>query len=398
MIAYADCVSGASGDMLLGALVDAGWPIEELAGVVNALGLGGRVDVSASQVMRGPLAATHVSVRSLEEDPPHRHLPEIETLLAGSRLDSAVTDRAIAVFRRMARAEAKVHGSEPELVHFHEVGALDAIVDIAGAVAGFAALRIDELGCSAFPLGDGWTTSLHGPIPLPAPATLHLLAEAGAPTTGAPEAWSTARTGELVTPTGAAILCELATFNRPPMTLSRVSHGAGTREMPWPNVLRLWLGTPPGKADVAAERAVLVETTLDDSTPEVISHAAERLMAAGALDVWLTPAQMKKGRPGTVLSTLAPPALEAEVVRTLLLETSTLGVRVHEVRRHVAARDVRMVETRFGSLPIKLKLIDDEVRGSSPEFEACRAAAQQHEVSLQEVYAAVLEASGSEPG
>ncbi len=387
-LAYFDCPAGVAGDMILGALVDAGWPVAELRAVVTGLGLGDFVTIQAQRVRRGPLVATAVQVDCHQAAPPQRHLADVLAILAASRLPAAITADAARVFQRLAEAEAMVHGTAVEEVHFHEVGALDAIVDIAGAVAGLAALGVTAVHASPLPAGSGWTGSLHGPIPVPAPATLALLAAAGAPV-AAPAA-GVDLAGELVTPTGAALLTTLATFSRPAMTLARVAHGAGGRDTPWPNVVRLWLGEA---VPAAAGDFVLLETNIDDMVPELYGHVTERLFEAGALDVWLTATQMKKGRPGTVLSVLAPGPLEGALAALLLAETTTLGVRVQPVRRHEAAREVRFVATDFGHVAVKVKLTDGQVVGWAPEYEACRAVARERDVPLTQVYGAVQAAA-----
>lgn len=392
-LAYFDCPAGASGDMVLGALVDAGWPIQRLAAVVEALGLAQAVRVRAEPVMRGPLAATRVHVEAQEPDPPPRHLGDIVTLIHASSLPEPVRDGATRVFTRLAEAEAAVHGSSIEQVHFHEVGALDALVDIVGAVAGLAELDVEALYCSPLPVGSGWTPSQHGPLPLPAPATLALLAAAKAPIAAPPR--SVDLVGELLTPTGAALLTTLATFGRPPLTLERMGLGAGARDTAWPNVLRLWLGAPSPVAaapGAGADEVVLVETNIDDMVPEIYGHVCEQLFELGALDVWLAPVQMKKGRPGTVLSVLAPAGLESDVAELLLIETTTFGVRVQPSRRHIAQRELVTVDTTYGPIPVKVKRLGERVLGHSPEYEACRAAARAQGVPLARVYAAAEQA------
>jgi hypothetical protein len=392
MLAYFDCFAGASGDMILGALVDAGWPVQELATVAADLGLAAAVTVSAERVQRAALAATRVHVRPTEPAPPPRRLADIRALLDHSRLPAAVVADAGTVFDRLAQAEAAVHGIEPAEVHFHEVGALDAVIDVAGAVAGLHALEVSAIGCSPLPLASGWVTSRHGPLPLPAPATLALMAAAAAPA-GPVDGTPLAGGGELTTPTAAAILTTLARFERPAMSLCRVGHGAGARQTPWPNVLRLWLGQPVAPAE--DRDLVLLETNIDDMAAELFGHVMDRLLAAGALDVFFTPIQMKKSRPATMLSVLAPGELEGALATLLLAETSSFGVRVQPVRRHVATRETRQVATPFGTLPVKLKLDGRRILGYAPEYEASRVAAAAHGVPLARVYAAVLAAAAA---
>lgn len=382
MLAYFDLVSGISGDMLLGCLVDAGWPIDRLRAVVSGLGLADpEWSVDAAPVMRGPLHATRVEVRAAEGHR-HRHLKHVRAMIEEASLTDSVRAKSISIFERLARAEAKVHGTTPDKVHFHEVGAVDAIIDVVGGVAGLEELGVDAVFCSAFPLGEGWTDSAHGRIPLPAPATLELLSEAGAPVRPA------LGPGEWVTPTGAAIMTELAAFSQPVMTLERMATGAGGREAPWPNVARMWLG-----AGQARGGFIQIDTNIDDMSPQVYASVAERLFAAGARDVWLTPIQMKKGRPAVLLSLIAPAQLEAPLADLLLRETTTLGVRVHPlVGRHDTRHEMREVTTEFGPIPVKVKWLHGSPAGASPEYEACASVARRLDVPLK----TVLDAAAAE--
>jgi hypothetical protein len=375
MIAYLDLPAGLSGDMFLGCLVDAGWSIEALRSTVDALALpAGSVQVRAEQVQRGPLRATLVHVDTVETTE-HRHLSDIRKTIQRAALPLSVQANAIATFTRLAEAEGKIHGEPAEHVHFHEVGALDAIVDIVGAAAGLYGLGIEQVYASGAPLGSGWVESAHGRIPVPAPATLELLAAAQAPTRPSPGP------GELVTPTGAALLAQYARFEQPEMRLSRIGMGAGQRDPAWPNVARLWLGEA-----LAAGPMIEIATNIDDMNPELYGAISQRLFAAGARDVWLTPVQMKKGRPGVVLSAIAPAGLEATLADLLLRETTTLGVRVHAVRRHEAGRDRRTVDTRYGPIQVKLKLIDGVVWGAMPEYDDCLRAAEATGIPVRLVY------------
>lgn len=383
MIGYVDAASGASGDMFLSCLVDAGWPIEQLQGVIDRLKLTEACQVSAERVMRGPVQATHVDVHTPHSHQ-HRHLHHIRDIITAAELPQMVKDRSIAVFTRLANAEAKVHGTAPEKIHFHEVGALDAIIDIVGTVAGLAALNIEKLYASPLPLGSGWTTSEHGQIPIPAPATLELLAAAGAPVRPSPGP------GELLTPTGAAILAELAAFRQPPMRLTRIATGAGTRNTPWPNILRLWLAETDGHGPL-----VEIQTNIDNMNPELYAPVMDRLLAAGALDVWLTPVQMKKNRPGVVMSVLAPVAAEAAMADLMLRQTTTLGVRVHPVHRHEAGRQWQTTQTPFGEVRLKLKIVDGQAISAAPEYEDCRVLAEAKNVAVKDVYDAAVAAAAA---
>jgi len=383
MIAYLDLPSGISGDMFLGCLVDAGWPVAKLEATIARLHLPpSSWRVAQTRVMRGPLAATLLEVEVTEGDQ-HRHLHHIADILAQADLSPTLKARSLAVFRRLAEAEAAVHGSTVEQVHFHEVGALDAIIDIVGVCAGLEALGITALHAGAAPLGEGWTMSAHGRIPLPAPATLALLAAVGAPTRPAPGP------GELVTPTGAALLAELATFGQPAMRLQRIGLGAGRKEFGWPNVARLWLGQADGGDGLQRDPLVTLATNIDDMNPELYAAVSQSLFAAGARDVWLTPIQMKKGRPAVELSVLAPAGQEVALVTRLLAETTTLGVRVQPVTRYAAARRAETVTTRYGAVGVKLKLLDGRVVGAKPEYDECAQLAAQAGVPVR----AVLEAA-----
>ncbi len=391
-LAYLDTPSGISGDIFLACLVDAGWPPASLRATVKNLNLpDGSWRIHAQPVSQGSIRATRVHVEVADEAA-ERRLAEVSEILEAASLPDRVTSRARAVFARLAAAEAKIHDTTPEAVHFHEVGALDAIIDIVGVCAGLHDLGIERLYASPLPLGPGWASSMHGRIPLPAPATLELLAAVGAPTAPAPGP------GELVTPTGAALLAELAQFRQPELQLRRIGYGAGQKVFDWPNVARLWVGEEIEKAaDPTArepiERLVVIETNIDDMNPELFEPVQQRLFDAGALDVWTTAIGMKKSRPATLLRVLAPPAVESELATLLLRETTTLGVRVHQVRRHVAERDVKTVATPFGPVRVKVKRVEGKTAGAKPEFDDCQALAAATGTPLPVVYAAALAAA-----
>jgi uncharacterized protein (TIGR00299 family) protein len=376
MIGYVDCFSGVSGDMLLGALVDAGLELPQLQAAVARLGVQGyRILIEPRQ--DGALSGAQLRVELEDSPQPERHLSDILGLLERSELEPTVVERSSAVFRRLARAEGAVHGIAPEQVHFHEVGALDALVDVVGVVAGLELLGVSRLYASALPLGGGQVTSRHGVLPLPAPATLEILAEARAPTRPLHS------DRELVTPTGAALLAELATFEQPAMRLVRVGYGFGRRQLAWPNCLRLWLGE--SLATIASEQVAVLEANLDDCTPETLGYVLERLFEAGALDVYFQPLQMKKNRPGILLGVVARPTQAAELAELVLRETTTLGVRESRLERYVANRYSATIVTRFGPLAVKIKQLGDR-RVVSPEYEAAAQAARDHGVPLADVY------------
>jgi uncharacterized protein (TIGR00299 family) protein len=383
-IGYLDCFSGVSGDMLLGALVDAGVPLEEMRAELAMLPVAG-YSLEARRVTKGGLAAVQAVVR-VQEPPVPRALADVTDVIDKSSLPAADRENGIAVFRRLAEAEAAVHGETVETVHLHDVGAVDAIVDVMGAVVGLRLLGVEGLYCSALPWGEGQVEGGHGTLPLPAPATLELLARAGAPLRR-----GYAEQGELVTPTGAAIVTTLARFERPEMTLERVGYGAGSRDLPErPNVLRLWLGQGPRRVEGAM---VVLETNIDDMTGEMLGYALEKLLAGGAADAWLTPVQMKKGRPGVVLSVICAEAEEEALARLLLRETSTLGVRVRPVRRWEAEREVVEFESSLGPAAVKVKRLPDEPLRAAPEYEACKRLAESSGLPLAEVYR-IVQAEG----
>ncbi len=377
---YLDCFSGISGDMLLGAMLDAGLPLEGLRSELSHLPLDGYA-LSAQRVKRAGIAATHAIVDVGPEQEP-RTLGDVLEIIERSRLPAVDKEKGSLVFRRLAEAEAAVHGETVEDVHLHDVGAVDAMVDVMGAVIGLRLLGLETLYASALPAGGGEARGPHGRLPVPAPATLQLLASAQAPLRRQDGA-----TGELVTPTGAAIVTTLARFERPEMTLERIGYGAGTRDpADRPNVLRLWIGETAGKA---TRPMVVIETNIDDMTGEMLAYAVEKLLAAGAADAWMTPVQMKKGRPGVVLSVICSEADEEKLARLLLRETSTLGVRVRPVHRWEAEREVLEFESSLGPAAVKVKRMPGEPPTVAPEYEACRRLAERTGLPLADVYRVV---------
>jgi len=391
-IAYFDCFSGAGGDMFLGALLDAGLPLERLQTELDKLHLQG-YELELEHQVRHGIAGSKLHVRDTSVAHPARHPHNVYDLIEASSLPPEVKARSRAVFARLARAEAKVHGVPEDEIHFHEIGAVDSIVDIVGVVAGLHALDATAVYCSPLPLGSGFIETEHGRLPVPAPATLALLSEVSAPTVPHP-----AQT-ELVTPTAAALLAELARFQRPPMKVQAVGIGFGDKNFPWPNGLRVWLGEPLYHAQTEADQAVLLECNLDDVTGEALGYAMERLFASGALDVWFTPIYMKKNRPATMLSVLAP-AGKAETLGLILLrETPTLGLRITPpLHRWKTGRRLREVQTVWGAVRVKEKLLGGEILAAAPEYEDCARIAREHGVPLAEVYAAVQAAAMEEGG
>ncbi|MGC8633246.1 MAG: nickel pincer cofactor biosynthesis protein LarC [Candidatus Limnocylindrales bacterium] len=386
-IGFLDCYSGISGDMVLGALVDAGVPLAHLSAVLDGLSLAGSVRLESEVVQRGVLRATRVQVIAAPHQP-HRTLRDLAALLEAAALDETIRSRSLAVLSRIAEVEGRIHGQPTDEVELHEVGAIDSVADVVGAVAGFAYLGIARLYASSVPAGPGSIAGgHHGQLPLPAPATLALLAAAGAPIRpfGAGH--------ELVTPTGAALLATLARFEQPPMVIRTVGYGAGQAELPWPNVLRLWVGEPIPDPGAEHHEHVVLETNVDDMSPQLLAPVADVLLAAGALDVTLGPLLMKKGRSGALLSVVARAQDEEALAELLLRETTTLGVRVHAVRRHEADRSFETVETRFGPVTVKLKRLHGQVVGAMPEFESVRQRALAAGAPLALVHAAAAAAA-----
>jgi pyridinium-3,5-bisthiocarboxylic acid mononucleotide nickel chelatase len=380
-IAYLDCPSGISGDMTLAALVDAGADLAQIQAGIDSLGLPG-CRIVAEEVKRKGFRAVHITV----EHPPehaHRHLHHITAMIDRSRLSDRQKDLAGRIFRRLAEAEAKVHGSTIEKVHFHEVGAVDSIVDIVGAAIGWDLLGVERVVASPIPTGRGFVTIAHGRCSIPAPATAELL-------TGIPLAASDVE-AELTTPTGAAIVATLAeSFGPvPPMRIARIGYGAGTRELAeQANVLRLMVGTAADEA-ATVEQIWVVETNLDDASGELIGYCASRLWEAGALDVYTTAIQMKKNRPGVILSALCNAADIERIEAVLFRETTTLGVRRWPASRRKLDRRKHEVNTPWGPIDGVFAMMPGHPPSFSPEFETCRRVAAERNLPLR----AVIEAA-----
>jgi uncharacterized protein (TIGR00299 family) protein len=384
--AYFDCFSGISGDMVLGALVDTGADLHAIEAELRRLGLEGW-KISASKVQRRAIFATHVKVETEEQHHP-RGLSIILKRIDGANLAPRAAERARKIFTRLAEAEAHVHRVPIEQVHFHEVGAVDSIIDIVGAAIGFEMLGIDEFACSPLDVGAGQVKTAHGLLPVPAPATAELLR--GAPT------YSSGLQRELVTPTGAAIATTLATryAEMPPMTLRAIGYGAGSADnAEKPNVLRLLIGEraspdlgEPGEYWDAPVTAI--ETNLDDMSPQIYGYFAEKALEAGALDVFSTPAQMKKNRPGLLVTILSEPANVSRLIDLVFRETTTIGVRTYDVRRKTLAREFVPVETPFGEVRMKVSRLNGAVLNATPEYEDCQKLAAERGVPLKQVIAA----------
>jgi len=375
-IAYADCFSGISGDMFLAALLDAGLPLEVLQEGIEKLKLPEQVELRLTETHKGALRASNLEV-IVPHSHHHRRLADILDILSNSQLFEQVKQTAARIFTLLAQAESRVHGEPVEHIHFHEVGALDSIVDVTGAMIGLEALGIERLYASPLPYGSGTMNSDHGLLPLPAPATLEVLRLAQAPLTPSPAQV------ELVTPTGAAILGALATFERPALTITGTGVGAGKRDLPWPNLMRLIIGETPANN---TSDMVQLETNIDDMNPQFYGHVMEKLFAAGARDVYLTPIQMKKNRPGTLLGVIAYRRDEPALAELILRETTTLGLRVQPIVRYEAQREFRQIHTIYGTLNVKLKILNGKVIQSVPEYDECVRLANDNGVSLTEIY------------
>ncbi len=381
-IAYFDCFSGISGDMTLGALIDAGVELPALDAKLRRLQLPDW-KISAEKVKRGAIFATKVNVETSEHHH-HRGLTEILRLIEKANLTPRITERATRIFRRLGEAEAKVHRIDVEKVHFHEVGAVDAIIDIVGAAVGFELLGIDEFACSSLDVGAGSVRTAHGILPVPAPATAELLR--GAPT------YSSGVAKELVTPTGAAIATTLA--NRfgemPAINLQSIGYGAGSADLAErPNVLRLLVGDAVGieKGERWDAPVSVIEANLDDMNPQLYGYFVEQALSAGALDVFSTSVQMKKNRPGILVTLMCESASVNKLIDLIFRETTTIGVRTHEVRRRTLEREFVPVQTPFGEVRMKVSRMNGTMLNAAPEYEDCRRIAAQKGIPLKQVIA-----------
>ena len=401
-IAYFDCFSGISGDMILGALLDAGLALADLNREIAKLGVQD-VAIERESTARHAIAATRAKVcvagapladaeHHLDlsgehtHAHPHAHLKDITSRIADSRLDDVVKERSIRVFERLCAAEAEVHNAAPAEVALHEVGALDALIDVVGAVAGLQLLGVDEVCASPLRFGTGFVRCAHGRYPVPVPGVVALCRDV--PTE------QTDIRAELVTPTGAAIITTLASSfgPQPPFCQQAVGYGAGRRDLEAiPNLLRLRLG----EREPASERVLLIEANIDDMNPEVYGYLFDRLLEQGACDVYATPVLMKKGRPGNVLSVLAPVGRLDELAEIVLRETTTIGLRYYGVERRVLERQTRAVATPYGEVGVKFSCIDGR-RRAAPEYEDCARLAQEHQVPLLSVYEAARSAATKE--
>ena len=379
-VAYFDCPSGAAGDMILGALVDAGLPFETLRDQLARLHLPGYT-LERREVMKGAFRATKIEVRVDDRThgdapQPHRDLAAILRIIDAADLAASVKEAASRVFTRLAEAEGRVHGVAPERVAFHDVGAVDAIVDVTGSCLGLDWLGVDAVHCSALPIGGGMVRGPHGPIPVPAPGTAELLKGFPVVDTGVKR--------ELVTPTGAAILTTLAAGAgaMPAMTVTAIGYGAGTMDLETPNVLRVFLGETREQAET--ETILQLETTVDDMSPQLCEPLMERLFEVGALDVYLTPVLMKKSRPGVVVTALCGPSAIRALTRACFLESTTIGVRWTTYQRQRLPRELVTLATSLGALTYKVSRLDGRVVTVTPEFDEVRRVAREKGLTVRD--------------
>ncbi len=382
-IAYFDCFSGISGDMTVGALLDAGLKVEILEKELKKLGLSG-YQLEVNKVVKKGISATQFKVK-IKEEGVERRFKDILAILKKSKLDKEIKKETEKIFFNIALAESKIHRKDIDEIHFHEVGGLDSIIDITSAVIGIKKLGIKEVYSSALPLGKGFVECAHGVIPVPAPATLELLKNI--PTYGGRVE------SEMITPTGAAIIGTLAKSfeERPLMKIERIGYGAGEKEFSIPNLLRVSIGEKILKDEnlkdgYISDEAVLIETNIDDMNPEFYDYIMDRLFSKGALDVFLTPIQMKKNRPAHMLSIIVYEQNLKEMLEVLFSESTTLGVRLREIKRLRLAQQNFIAKTKYGKMRVKVGMFKGEIKNVSPEYEDCKKIAKQHRVPLKTVY------------
>ena len=386
---YFDCFAGASGDMLLAALLDAGASLTTVKRELACLPLTG-YELKLNRVLKKGISALDVTVAITEKQQPHRHYHQIAAMLETSALLPQVKTMSQAVFRRLAEAEGKIHGKAPADVHFHEVGAVDSIVDIVGIAAALYSLGAEKICSSPLHCGSGFVRCAHGELPVPAPATLELLS--GVPV------YSRGIEAELLTPTGAAVLSTLAKFGPlPTMTVIKSGYGAGKKELSIANLLRVIVGEAAAPAPgYLREETVILEANIDDMNPEFYNHVSEKLFSAGALDVTLVPVQMKKGRPGVMLSVLARQEQEEPLLEIIFAETTTLGIRRLTAEKLMLPRRIISVETAYGPVRVKIAESSNRIINAAPEYQDCRQLANASGTPLKKVYSAAMVAALAE--
>ncbi len=377
-IAYFDCFSGLSGDMIIGSLLDAGVDFNELKIQLDKLHLP-NCELRAEKVMKKGIAATKFDVIS-EEHKTYRHLKDLNRIAENSELDDAIKARAKTIFLKIAEAEGRIHNQPLDKVHFHEIGAVDTIVDVVGALVGIKLLGIEKVFCSPLNVGSGFVEFSHGRVSVPAPATAEILK-------GVP-AYATDSNAELVTPTGAAIITTLAeSFGvMPAMKIEQIGYGAGTRDLAQPNLLRLFVGSTAAEDGVKHDVVSIIETNIDDMNPQFYEHVMDKLLEHGALEVYLSNIMMKKNRPAVKLTVLSRAGEEKEFIRILFEETTTLGIRMRHEQREILPREIKEIATKFGTVRVKISQAPDGVVTMTPEFADCKKIADQFKIPLKQVY------------
>jgi len=376
-IAYFDCFSGASGDMILGALIDAGLSVRRLREELKKLRLP-TIRLNVKRVLKGGLSATQVVVEGRSERKHHRSLKEMLRIIDQSDLALEVKEKSREIFHRIASVEAKIHQKPADEIHFHEIGGLDSIVDIVGTVWGLKQMGVDEVHVARVNVGTGFVRCEHGILPVPAPATLALMK--GKPV------YSSGVERELLTPTGAALLTSLGSQfgEMPAMKVEGIGYGAGRDDLPHPNLLRLIIGS--STVTTGKERVTVIETNIDDMNPQFYEYVMEKLLEIGVLDVFVTPILMKKNRPATLLSVISSPEKLPSVIAFLLKETTTLGLRWHEEERSRTDREMVLLQTRYGKIRFKIARWEGKVVNLSPEYEDCKRLALQKHIALKDVF------------
>ena len=383
--AYVNAIGGASGDMLLACLVDCGLDIEALSATLNVIGVSG-FQLEPHLEDRQGVNGTYLDVQIDKEDNRKRTPAEFVALVKAAPISEKSKSRCIEVFNLIGEAEGALHGEDPGDVHLHELGTVDTLIDVAGVILGLEMLSIEKIYCSPLPTGSGTVKTQHGLLPVPAPATAFIMASRKIPCYPPPTHLPS--TGEMVTPTGMALLAVLADFLQPIMNINTIGYGLGTRNPEsYPNVLSIWIGEPTVPQN--ENGIVLLETNLDDTTGETLGYVQENLLQMGARDVWFTPIQMKKNRPGITLSCLVNEFDKINVADFIMLETSTLGIRVRPVERIEAERTIERFQASIGEIGVKLKKKDGVVVSVSPEYEDCKKIAIESNIPLQKVYSLV---------
>ena len=375
--AFFDCFAGASGDMILGALIDAGLDLENLRTQLKKLHVSD-YSIQAERTVKNGISGTKFTVK-IPHNHHHRGLKDIINIINKSNLGQQVKDNSQKIFTRLAEAEAKIHNKSIDQIHFHEVGAVDAIIDIVGTVIGLELLGIQKVSVSRIHVGTGTLECAHGTLPVPPPATLEMLKDV--------PVFSSGIDGELVTPTGAAILTTLSeNFGcLPPMTVTATGYGLGSRDLAIPNLLRVIIGKETKHP--IEDTVQLIETNIDDMNPQFYEHIMESLFTHGAKDVFLTPVIMKKNRPGVVLSVLTSPALADDLVDVIFRETTTLGVRISEIKkRKILEREIKTISTPWGDARVKIRNVNNGHKSAAPEYDDCKRLAQQHQIPIHTVW------------